>query len=268
MIKIEGYEFLNIDYFHQFTRGEDVKIAVLDSEINLEHPEFSDKDINYEEFIESKELNKHGTAISSLLVGNTLGVSPNSELYHLKMLSDIYGSGRSWDKAMSSALRKKVDIVCMSIGTKAKLSPSMKQTLQTASDRGILISAPAGNEGRTLLRNPADNKNVIAVGGISKDRKISKTSNKNINMGAYAPSERIMVANAGMTPLYSSVEGTSFANAIFAGQMALMLSYARNNGKDLNTKKFLSWYHVKYRAEGKVLDMEKVKEALDIYLNL
>ena len=268
MVKIEGYDFLNIDYFHQFTKGENVKIAVLDSEIILDHPEFSDRRIEYEEFIDSKELNLHGTAVSSLIVGNSIGVSPESDIYHMKMLSDIYGTGKSWDKAMSSALRKKVDLICMSIGTKAQLSPSMRQSIQTASDRGMVISAPSGNEGRTLLRNPADNHNVVAVGGVGKNRKISKTSNKNIRMGAYAPSENIIVANATMSPLYSNVNGTSFANAIFIGQASLIISYARSNGKEINVKKFLEWYNRTYRTELKVLDMEKVKEGLDIYLNV
>lgn len=262
------FEILNIDYFHQFTKGEGVKIATLDSEIFLEHPEFEGRNIHYQEFISSEAVNYHGTATSSLIVGKNIGVAPESELYHMKMLSDIYGSGLSWDKAMSSALRNKVDIISMSIGTKDKLSSTMKQMLQVASDRRIIICAPSGNEGKTLLRNPAENSNVVAVGGISNDKKIARNSNRDKRMEAYAPSEDILVANNSMKTLYSRVNGTSFANAIFAGQASLIISYARIQNKEIKLREFLQFYNQRNRTERKVLDMKKVKEELDIYLNL
>lgn len=265
---IENYKILNIDYFHQFTKGENVKIAVLDSEIDLSHPEFDGRKIKYREFIPSEGINSHGTAVSSLIIGNNIGVSPESSLYHLKMLSDIYGSGVSWDKAMSFVLREKVDLVCMSIGTKDRLSASMKQTIQTAKDRRIMIFAPSGNEGKTVLRNPADNDNVIAVGGITSKGEISKKSNRSVRIEGYAPSEDVLVALSGGSQLYTKKDGTSFANAIFVGQMSLIISYARSKGKEIRIRDFLEFYGKRNREKRKVFDMKVVKEELDLYLNV
>lgn len=260
---------LNIPYFQQFTKGSGVKVAVLDSELSLDHPEFVGKNIHYEEFIPSDKYNYHGTAVSSLIVGNTLGVAPEVELFHMKMLSDSYGSGKSWDRAISSALRHDVDIVCMSIGTKDSLSGSMNQSIQTAKDRGILLSAPSGNEGITILRNPANNPNVIAVGGIDLNKKTSKQSNKSKLMEAYAPSENIVVADNSSDLLYSKKDGTSFSNAIFVGQMALVLSYLKQNGKETkDIRELLALYNQKNRTDRKILDMKKFKEFLDYYFNL
>lgn len=266
---MNNYDILNIDYFHQFSKGGNIKVAVLDSEIDLNHSEFKDKSIHYEEFIESMNPNYHGTAVTSLIAGNTIGIAPEVEIYHMKILSDVYGSGYSWDKAMSSALRQKVDIICMSIGTRDKLSPTMKQMLQTASDRGVIISAPSGNEGRTLLRNPADNDNVIAVGGVTVEGKLAKKSNRDKRIEGNAPSEDIVVAygESGISG-YTKKDGTSFANAIFVGQMALILSYVKANNKEINLREFLKMYNQKNRADRKVLDMKKVKKELDIYLDM
>lgn len=266
--EIEQYEILNIPYFQQFAKGEGVKIAVMDSELILSHGEFNGSNIEYKEFINSVAYNYHGTATSSLIVGQNIGVAPKAELLHLKMLSDVYGSGFSWDKAMSYAMRSNVDLICMSLGTKDNLSTSMRQSIQRATENGILIFAPSGNEGRTLLRNPADNPNVVAVGGIDLDKKIAKKSNRSKFIEGYAPSENIFIADGLDDSGYSTIDGTSFANAIFVGQFALILSYVRMHNKEINLRDFLTNYNIKYRADRKILDMKKVKEELDILLNL
>lgn len=48
-----------------------------------------------------------------------------------------------------------------SIGTKVELSAGMKQTLQRIHERGIIVTAPSGNEGKSILRSPANDPRVI-----------------------------------------------------------------------------------------------------------
>lgn len=265
---IKQKELFNIDYFHQFTKGEGVKVAVLDSEIFLDHLEFEGKNIHYKEFIDSNNPNYHGTTTSSLIVGNTLGFSPDVELYHAKMLSDKYGSGRSWDRALSWVVKQDVDVICMSIGTKVELSAGMKQTLQRIHERGIIVTAPSGNEGKSILRSPANDPRVIAVGGIDYDKKRARMSNKSPLIEAYSLSEDITVANIDENVPYIKKDGTSYANAFVASQLALIISYARINNKNINAREFLEHYNEKNRTELRILDMKKVKKELDIYLDL
>lgn len=263
-----NYNNLNLDNFHKFTKGHGVKIAVLDSELDLSHVEFEGRDIEYEEFIPSTNINYHGTAVSSLIVGNNIGVAPESKLYHMKMLSNIFGSGVSWDRAFDKAMSLGVDIICMSIGTKSSLSPSMKQSLQKAKEKGITVLAPSGNEGLFLLRNPAGDERVIAVGGKDHQGKTSKKSNKHADIEAYALSENVLVANVDSDFKYIKKSGTSFSNAIVAGQIALIISYARNNGMEINVRDFLDFYNKNNIEQSKVLNMDIVKKELDTYLNL
>lgn len=258
----------NIDYFHKYTKGEGVKVAVLDSELYLDHKEFSGRNIEYREFIYSENPNYHGTSTSGLIVGNTLGFSPNVELYHAKMLSDVYGSGRSWDLALDWVVKQDVDVICMSIGTKVALSSGMKQSLQRVYEKGIVVTAPSGNEGRAVLRNPASDKRVIAVGGIDHNKKKSMMSNRSNLIDAYSLSEDVLVANIDEKVPYVKRHGTSYANAFIASQLALIISYARINGKDINAREFLAHYNKKHSSELRILDMKKVKEELDFYLDI
>ncbi len=197
-----------------------------------------------------------------------MGFSPDVELYHAKMLSDKYGSGRSWDRALSWVVKQDVDVICMSIGTKVELSAGMKQTLQRIHERGIVVTAPSGNEGKSILRSPANDPRVIAVGGIDYDKKRTRMSNKSSLIEAYALSEDITVANIDKSIPYIKKDGTSYANAFVASQLALIISYARKNNREIRVRDFLTHYNEKNRTELRVLDMKKVKKELDIYLDL
>lgn len=214
------------------------------------------------------ENNYHGTAITSLIVGKNIGIAPESTIYHMKMLSDVFGSGVSWDGAVDKAIKLDVDVICMSIGTKDKLSPSMKQSLQRATERGISIVAPSGNEGLFLLRNPAEDDRVIAVGGKDSNGATTSNSNKHKDIEAYALSEDVFVANAIGPMKYIKKSGTSFANAIVAGQIALIVAYSRNNGREIDVRDFLKFYNRRNIYEGKQIKMKIVKKELDLYLGL
>lgn len=184
------------------------------------------------------------------------------------MLSDKYGSGRSWNRALDWVVKQGVDVICMSIGTKAELSAGMKQTLQRIHERGIVVTAPSGNEGKSILRSPANDPRVIAVGGIDYDKKRTRMSNKSSLIEAYALSEDITVANIDKNIPYIKKDGTSYANAFVASQLALIISYARKNKKEISVRDFLAHYNDKNRTELRILDMKKVKKELDIYLDL
>lgn len=264
MIDISFYEDLGINYFHQFTKGEEVKVAVMDSFIKVDHPEFVGKEIEQYSYIDSNKENYHGTAVSSLIVGNTLGIAPLADLIHYEMLSDAYGTGRSWDKSISSATRNNVDVLCMSIGTKSILSLSMEQALYNLKVKGTIICAPAGNEGKVVIREPANNKNVLSVGGTDGNGNISSISNRSIDLNLLAPCENIKVANID-DELYFYKTGTSFANAIMVGQIALIKSYIKKYQIKTDVYEVLRSYRVKYSNRNKEIDMRLIKKELDLY---
>lgn len=262
-----NYNYLDLKDFHKYTKGQGVKIAVLDSEIDLSHREFKNKKIKCMSFVEDGPENSHGTAVSSLIIGKNIGIAPESELYHMKILSGSHGGAVSWERALESAVSLGVDIVCMSVGTKMKLSPSMRQALQRAEDNGVIVLAPSGNEGRDLLRNPANDDRVIAVGGFNREGLHSKNSNRSIKIEANALSQGVLVANTGSNMKYIKRSGTSFANAIVAGQLALMISYTRDKDYEINIREFLKEYNKRNPLVRKQINMNDIKKELDIYID-
>lgn len=64
--------------------GKNVTIAIIDQALNTEHIEIKDNIIHYESigYPDTIEASFHGTAVSSLLVGKTLGVAPDAKIVY------------------------------------------------------------------------------------------------------------------------------------------------------------------------------------------
>lgn len=212
------------------TNGENIKIMIVDTGIEedlLINPNkivYKYNDIKNEEGLSDKA--NHGTAITSLVQA----VAPDSDIYFVKALNGLNkGTPANIYKAITIALSKKVDILCLSLGTNAELSVSTKKVLQSAIRSGMIVVSASGNFNRNYLQNPARVEGVISVGGLNKelDDKWEK-SNYNAKMDFVAPAES--VETVGISGDIELRNGTSFANAIVVGQIALMMSYLKSKG--------------------------------------
>lgn len=74
--------------------GKGVSIGIIDQTLYTEHEEYKDRLKHYEEIHAlSKEPEMHGASVSSLAVGKSIGVAPESHLYFIaSALSENWGS--------------------------------------------------------------------------------------------------------------------------------------------------------------------------------
>lgn len=76
---------LNVGDLHALgITGKGITVAILDQALNTEHIEIKDNIIHYESigYPENKTADYHGTAVSSLLAGKTLGVAPDAKIVY------------------------------------------------------------------------------------------------------------------------------------------------------------------------------------------
>ncbi|HEX7033540.1 MAG TPA: S8 family peptidase [Nitrososphaera sp.] len=210
--------------------GRGVKIALLDTGIDYNHPELARNYRGGYDFINNDndpmDDNGHGTHVAGILAAakdgkGIVGIAPEAEIYAIKV-SDKRGSGSFSDlaKGINWAIENDIDIVTMSI-TGDGGSRALAKAVQTAYDEyGMVMVAAVGNgEGDVLY--PAAYEQVIGVGSVTKENKLSDFSRTGDQVELVAPGSRIK--STAMGGGYRLSSGTSMATPLVAGAVALLL---------------------------------------------
>ncbi len=232
--------------------GAGVRVAVLDTGIDTDHPDLTGKTVVSKDFTETggvEDGHGHGTHVASIITGNGAasggqfrGVAPDVSLAVGKVLDDSgWGTddsvlaGMRWAAAESGA-----KVVNMSLGSDPTDGQDpMSVAVNTLSrEYGTLFVIAAGNFGRDgTVASPAAADDALTVGSVSKSDEPSDFSSRGPRLGdgaakpeISAPGGGIVAARpAGVPPLgepvsdgYQSLDGTSMAAPHVAGAAAIL----------------------------------------------
>ncbi|MEW6605563.1 MAG: S8 family peptidase [Thermoproteota archaeon] len=215
--------------------GRGIKIALLDTGIDYNHPELAPNYKGGYDFINNDndpmDDNGHGTHVAGILAAardgkGIVGIAPEAEIYAVKV-SDKKGSGSfsSLAKGINWAIENDIDIVTMSI-TGNGGSRALAKAVQTAYDEyGLVMVAAVGN-GKGDVLYPAAYEQVIGVGSVTKENKLSSFSRTGSEVELVAPGSGIKSAAIGGSYRLSS--GTSMATPLVTGAVALLLGSDEN----------------------------------------
>ncbi|MEK6480614.1 S8 family peptidase [Catalinimonas sp. 4WD22] len=211
------------------TQAMGIKVAILDTGIDYNHPDLKD---NYKfgvSFIEDEsspmDFNGHGThcagTVAAAINGEgVVGVAPSAYLYAVKVLSRTgIGAWSSLIAGIDWCINKKnMDIISMSLG--ASSAPSAVEAIcQAAWDKGAILVAAAGNGYGAPVGYPAKYNSVIAVSAIDSNNALAEFSNKGDEIELCAPGENVLSTKAGGG--YVKYSGTSMACPHVAGAAAI-----------------------------------------------
>ncbi len=235
--------------------GRGVRIAVLDTGLDLTHPDFHGRTITAQSFIPGaapQDGHGHGThcvgtACGPATVGGTrrYGVAHEADIFVGKVLSD-QGSGVDGGilAGIEWAIANGCQIVSMSLGADvASVSVAYETVGQRALAAGVLIVAAAGNNanraaGRPgLVGVPANSPSIMAVAAVDPDlglANFSAASNPVVGgqIDVAAPGVRVF-STVPMPVRYGSKNGTSMATPHVAGIAALWCEKTGRTGRDL-----------------------------------
>ena len=225
------------------TKGEGVKVAVLDTGCDLDHPDLIKNLLpGYNCVDPSKQPwddNQHGTHVAGIIASENneigvVGVAPNCKIVPVKVL-DRNGTGTLKQVAngiMWATDVAKVDFICMSLGCPGKIT-EVHNAIKYALSKKVICFVAAGNSGQTKqLLYPANYPETIGIGSVDESLNRSSFSNTGDNLDFMAPGDRIL--STVPDNWYAILSGTSMANPFAVGVAALYLSYARS--KNLNVK--------------------------------
>jgi subtilisin family serine protease len=220
-------------------RGEGVKVAVLDTGCDLDHPDLKANILPGINLVNpSKEPwddNNHGTHVAGIIAAENneigmVGVAPHAKIMPVKVL-DSHGNGDlvAVAKGIRWAADNGADLICMSLGSPNPVQ-EVRKAIQYAQKKGVVCFVAAGNSGLTKrVFYPADYSETIAIGSIDENMNRSNFSNTGENLDFMAPGNRII--STVPDNWYAVLSGTSMAAPFVAGLGALLLSHARSKGK-------------------------------------
>lgn len=223
-----GITKIKADLTWSVSNGAFVKVAVLDTGIDFSHPDLKERIKGGYNIIDYKRLpnddNGHGTHVAGIIAAinnsiGTIGVSPNVDLYAVKVL-DSLGNGYTSDliQGVEWSITNKMQVINMSL--EALNSQALYDAIRKANQAGIVQVASAGNNPTAPVAYPAAYSEVISVTAVdSNNDKANFSSTGKVDVAA--PGVSIYSTYKGST--YSTMSGTSMASPYVAGTVALML---------------------------------------------
>ncbi|HLZ05536.1 MAG TPA: S8 family serine peptidase [Bradyrhizobium sp.] len=212
---------------HTLARGTGIKVAVIDSGIDVRHRELAGSVIDSFDALGSSEgPHVHGTGIAGAIVAHArlMGSAPAAQLIAIRAFSGTSNGAQSNSfvilKSLDYAFRKEARIINMSFA--GPKDPLIERGINAVAAKGITMVAAAGNGGaKSPPLYPAANPNVIAVSATDARDHLFAASNRGSYIALAAPGSDVFLPAP--EEKYQVTSGTSFSAAFVSGAAALML---------------------------------------------
>jgi subtilisin len=242
--------------------GKGVRIAILDTGIQADHPDFANRKIRAVSFVgrTPNDADGHGTHCAGIAAGNVsqshgfrYGVAPNAQLYVAKVLKN---NGEGEDNFVLAgiewALENKCKVISMSLGSAVKPGESYYESYETVARRalksGTLLIAAAGNDSRRKrgvikpVNHPANCPSILSVSAVDHQYNVADFSCG----GSRSKGNQVNITAPGVDIIsctrkgYDVLSGTSMATPFAAGMAALLWEKYPNVTGDAIWKKLVA----------------------------
>src|SRR3984957_6243653 len=227
-----GFQQMDVADAHPWSRGEGVKVAIIDTGVDIEHPDLRGSIAAAVNFVDADDAqfrrDRHGTEMAGVIaaVANNgegiVGVAPNARLFIFKACWQAHSdedaarcNSFTLARALTAAFDAHAQVVNLSLA--GPEDPLVGDLIREGLRRGVLfVGAAAGDSigEDSLLHHPG----IIEVASAETH---SATAN-----ALYAPGREILTLLPGGH--YDFASGTSIATAQVSGVVALIL--AKNPG--------------------------------------
>jgi subtilisin family serine protease len=239
-----GVSSMQVEEAHRFAEGDGVEIALVDTGVEVQHPDLEGHIVLVRDFVGGPagepHADYHGTAVAGIIASSAnngigiVGVAPRARLLALRACwqeagDSILGVCNSFTlaKALSFAVERRPQIINLSLA--GPVDPLLERLVRVAVARGIVVVAaagdsptpefPAGVEGVLSVRAaPAPGRAALGRGGAE----LAREGGGETYAGALtAPGVDVITT----TPrgAFDFVSGSSVAAAHVSGVAALLL---------------------------------------------
>ncbi|AUC59799.1 serine protease [Cyanobacterium sp. HL-69] len=229
---------INVERAWADSKGEGVTVAVIDTGVSrvpdLEQTEFVEGYDFINDRTEALDDVGHGTHVAGTIAQSTnnkygvAGIAYKAKIMPLKVLGLGGGTVADIAEAIRFAADNGADVINMSLGGGGD-SHLMREAIDYAHNKGVVIIAAAGNENENSASYPARYPKVISVSAIDAIGEKAPYSNFGAGIDISAPggSDKGLIIQETITgsnqqPSFEGYQGTSMASPHVAGVAALI----------------------------------------------
>jgi hypothetical protein len=229
-----GVEALQVSGAHRWSQGRGVRVAVIDTGMDVSHPELAGRVRLTRNFVDDDAAqfrrDRHGTAVAGVLAATVnngvgiVGVAPEVEIlafkacWHREPAGPAMCNTLTLAAALAAALENGTHVINLSLWGPS--DPLLGRLVEKALKSGITVVAPANGEDPERSF-PLHVTGVLAVADASE---AAKTAIARLA----APGRDVLT----LTPEghYDYVSGASLSSAMVSGVVALLLERRRDLG--------------------------------------
>jgi len=204
-------------------------VAILDSGVDATHPALAGRIVSARDFVDGTgdvtDASWHGTAVAGVLAGggDGIGVCPACAIVSGKVLdAQDQGDDAEIARAILWAVDTGARVVNLSVSGPAE-APVLRQAIRTATRRGVVVVAAAGNDGGTSRAFPAADPYVVGVAATTSSDTLFDWSNRGSWVSVAAPGETTTTLRGGG---FTTFLGTSAAAPAVSAAAAECLAVA------------------------------------------
>ncbi len=219
--------------------GAGIRVAVIDSGIDLQHPAFvgglvpatdmkdfvSNDNVPQEVGVLGTGAYGHGTNVAGII----LQIAPKAKILPIRVLGpDGSGDVLNVAKAIDYAVSKGARVINLSLGSDV-FSQAVADAITSATKKGVYIISSSGNMNSSTITYPANNATLtgpvgdysLSVGSVNASDKKSSFSSYSANLEIVAQGENVYGPVPGNR--LGAWTGTSMAAPMVSGAIALVL---------------------------------------------
>lgn len=224
---------LGMEQSWEITEGSSqVIVAVVDTGVDLTHPEFKGKLVNGYNVINvgkrPQDDNGHGTHVAGIVAARTnnqdgiAGISWKSKIMPVKAIgADGSGSAIDIAQGIEWAVDHGASIINLSVGNYVS-SAALKAACTYAYQNDVVLVAATGNDASEQPSYPAAFPEVIGVSAVDQDENLADFSNYGKTVSLVAPG--VDIPSTYIHKDYAALSGTSMACPHVAAVASLLRS--------------------------------------------